>query len=193
MPRKKVTKSKVKKLNRQPLSSAEIMEKDFRTISNKLPELFRKDVAALKKQEAKLQFSLQKIQKQQAAAKNKHVVLETKAKVKPAATTKKQLTAAKKTFEAIAQASMKLAAQLDQIKNRKNLLSQKQSKFTTLCKYIPTLDKEWDGKNAKANKPATKLSAKSATKQRSNPSPATHESTSTSELMNNDLVIETVE
>lgn len=162
MPRKKVKKSRITKLNRKALFLSENMENDFRAIPNKLPAQFDKDINGLKKQENKLQSSLLKMQKQEAIAKNKHAALALKSKNNLTSGAKKQIKAAQKVLEAINAATLKLTAQLNDIKQHGKILSQKQAKFSTICKYIASLDKEWEKKNAKESLKAAKASKTTA-------------------------------
>src|SRR5205823_4854750 len=130
MPRKKLVKAKVaKKVKRQTLNLSAIMEKDFKSFPKKIQEQLLKDLAGLKKQEPKLQSSLQKLQKQYTAAKNKHNVLADKLNVKPTPAAKKQLAALTKTCDKFNKAISALTNQLNAIKDQGKLISLKKARF----------------------------------------------------------------
>jgi hypothetical protein len=168
MPRKKAKNSKIAKINRKTMYLSENMENDFRAIPNKLPAQLDKELNGLKKQENKLQSSLLKMQKQQAVAKNKHAALASKAKNNLTATVKKQIKVAQKTLEMLTHEAMKLSAQLTEIQQHGKILSQKQAKFSAICKYIALMDEKWE-KKAKKDKPkAIKVKAAQPKKSRKN-------------------------
>lgn len=176
MPRKTAKNTKISKSNRKTMCLSENMENDFRAIPNKLPAQLNKELDGLKKQENKLQSSLLKMQKQQAVAKNKHAALASKAKNNLTATAKKQIKAAQKTLEMLNNESIKLSAQLNDIQQHGKMLSQKQAKFSAICKYIALMDAKWEKKSAKKDKPKTaKIKTKATQPKKSRKNVQAHE------------------
>lgn len=186
------TSTKVSKVNRKTACLSENMENDFRAIPNKLPAQFSKELDGLKKQETKLQSSLLKMQKQQAVAKNKHAAISSKSKNNLTTAAKKQINAAKKALEMINDAAVKLSAQLNDIKQHGKILSQKQAKFSAICKHIASIDKEWERKNAKVDKAKIARPKKSRKNAQSTDEP-THTTASKNEPARADMTPETVE
>ena len=190
MPRKKLANSKVKKVKRI-LNQTEVMEKDFKNLPTQLQVQLRKESSTLKAQETKLLASLKKMQKQHSAAKNKHTLLATKAKVRSTPTAKKQLAAALLLCNKHDQAVNHVMSQLKQLKDQGKVISSKKAKFAALSKQISAFDKEWEIKNVRADKPVAKKLKKTSRKQKIE-APSIKE-VSQSEQMTSDLIIETVD
>lgn len=159
MPRKKVKRSNATKTTvkakRQVQNLTESMEKSFRDMPTKIAVQTRKDLIALKQQEAKLQSSLQKMQKQQKTISNKQSSLASKDKL--TATAKKQLKVSKKASDVLNKAIANVLKQIEQNKQHGKSLSNKQAKYLAIKKQILQLEKEWNNqpaKTVKAAKPA---------------------------------------
>jgi superfamily II DNA helicase RecQ len=166
MPRKKLKRSSPTKKNvkvkRQLESLTESLEKSFRDIPEKIAVQAQKDIASQKLKEAKLQSSLQKMQKQQKALKSKQAQLAAKDKLTPAG--KKQLKVSTKASALLNKSITDILKQIDLAKEDVKVLSNKQAKYTALKKEILKLEKEWDKAPAKPKK-ARKISAKPVAKE----------------------------
>lgn len=168
MPRKKVKRSSATKttvkVKRQVPNLTESLEKSFREIPAKIAIQTQKDLIALKQQEAKLQSSLQKMQKQQKTISTKQSSLASKDKLSTAA--KKQLKVSKKASDVLNKAITSILKQIDQNRLQGKSLSQKQAKYVAIKKQIIKLEKEWNqsAKPAKTAKPAKSVKPAKAIK-----------------------------
>ncbi|HEX2548795.1 MAG TPA: hypothetical protein VHM20_03135 [Gammaproteobacteria bacterium] len=182
MPRKKVKRSSATKttvkVKRQVPNLTESLEKSFREMPAKIAMQTQKDLIALKQQEAKLQSSLQKMQKQQKTINNKQSSLASKDKLSTAA--KKQLKVSKKASDVLNKAIANILKQIDQNRQQGKTLSQKQAKYVAIKKQIIKLEKEWNQTSAKTTK--TTKPAPKARKSRAS-TPATTHDTAASEPM----------
>ncbi len=185
MPRKKVKRSSATKtsvkVKRQVQSLTESLEKSFREIPAKIAVQTQKDIIALKQQEAKLQSSLQKMQKQQKTITTKQSSLASKDKLTTAA--KKQLKVSKKASDVLNKAIANILKQIDQNRQQGKSLSEKQAKYVAIKKQIIKLEKEWtqSAKPVKTIKPAK--AAVKVRKSRAAAPVTTHEATASEPMM----------
>lgn len=146
MPRKKVKRSKAIKQSisiQSAATSANMMEKAFKSIPGKLLAQLRKDQKQLKQNELQLLSTLKQMEAQKKVSQKKQDVLTTKLNNKATPALKKQATVLKVASKKINQSISLLEKQIAKIKKENQLLSDKRAKFASLSKDILKLEKQW--------------------------------------------------
>lgn len=140
------------------------MEKDFKNLPKKLIAQIRKEVVALKKDEATQQVMLKKAQLLKKATNDKQDRIHAKANGNLTATVKKQLNATKKEQMHVNKTISQLNKQIETIKKNILQLSNKNAKFTELSKQIAKLEKDVDAKIQKTPKKLPTINKKAKKK-----------------------------